>query len=191
MPVHLLNAHAGITGLLLAAPTKKSSSSPIFLYLIVVLLGVYLLWLRPQKKRQQAAARAQHQAEVGDEVITTSGIYGKVLGFDGDRVEIEIAPGTTIEIARRALGQRVDPVTIEPDAADEEPPGGTGFGHPGYDGHDDLDADDTPRGSTGAGPTGSGSTGGGSQDFSAGWHDTAAEGEGEGEGDEKAPGGAS
>jgi preprotein translocase subunit YajC len=131
----LLHTPAGLTGAVLAATKAKTSSNPTFLIIIVVLLGVYLLWLRPQRKRQQAAAMSQRQAEVGDEVVTAAGIYGKVLAFDGDRASVEIAPGTTIEIARRALGQRVDPITV-----DEEPDeGGTGFGHPGYDGHDDLD----------------------------------------------------
>lgn len=139
MPALLFDVHAGISGLVLAATAKKSSGSPVFLILIVIMLGVYLLWLRPQRRRQHAATQAQHQAEVGDEVVTAAGIYGRVVAFDGDRASVEIAPGMTIEVARRALGQRVDPVVLEDADGDEDP--GTGFGHPGYDGHDELDED--------------------------------------------------
>ena len=137
MPAPALLAHPALTGLVLAA-TKKSSGSPVFFILIVVMLGVYLLWLRPQRRRQQAAAQSQRQADVGDEVVTSAGIYGRVVAIDGDRVSVEVAPGMTIDIARRALGQRIDPIVIddEPPAGDEP---GTGFGQPGYDGHDDLD----------------------------------------------------
>lgn len=192
MPAHLLTAHSGVTGLLLAAAAKKSSGSPIFLYLIVVMLGVYLLWLRPQKKRQQAAAQAQRQAEVGDEVVTAAGIYGTVVAFDGDRVTVEIAPGMTIEVARRALGQRVDPEPIA-DEADEAQDTGTGFGHPGYDGHDDLDDPPPSDGPAAGGPAPGGKAKGGTgaapepHDFSAGWHETPPESGSEGE--EQAPGG--
>ncbi len=128
MPALLSNAHVVRLATVLAATTpKKSTGSPVFLILIVVMVGVYLLWLRPQRKRQQAQMRDRQQAEVGDEVVTSAGIYGKVVAIDGDRVSVEIAPGTTIEIAKRAMGQRIDPVV------DNEP----------TDDEDDTDEDDT------------------------------------------------
>ena len=127
MPALLSNAHvARLAPLLGAVAPKKSTGSPVFLILIVVMVGVYLLWLRPQRKRQQAQMRDRQQAEVGDEVVTSAGIYGKVVAIDGDRVSVEIAPGTTIEIAKRAMGQRIDPVV------DNEP----------IDDEDDTDEDD-------------------------------------------------
>ncbi len=141
MPVPALLAHPGFAGLLLAATApKKSSGSPVFFILILVMIGVYFVWLRPQRRRQQAAAQAQRQADVGDEVVTAAGIYGRVVAIDGDRVSVEIAPGTTIDVAKRALGQRVDPVVEDP--VDEG--AGASFGQPGYDGHDDLD-DEPPH----------------------------------------------
>ena len=121
MPALLSNAHVASLAAVLAATTpKKSSGSPVFLILIVVMVGVYLLWLRPQRKRQQAQMRERQQAEVGDEVVTSAGIYGKVVAIDGDRVSVEIAPGTTIEIARRAMGQRIDPVVDDEPTDDED-----------------------------------------------------------------------
>ncbi|MHB1973722.1 MAG: preprotein translocase subunit YajC [Acidimicrobiales bacterium] len=134
MPALLSNAHVARLAAVLAATTpKKSTGSPVFLILIVVMVGVYLLWLRPQRKRQQAQMRERQQAEVGDEVVTSAGIYGKVVAIDGDRVSVEIAPGTTIEIAKRAMGQRIDPVV------DDEP----------TDDEDDTDEDDTDEGDEG------------------------------------------
>ncbi|MCU1495301.1 MAG: preprotein translocase subunit YajC [Acidimicrobiaceae bacterium] len=182
MPVHLLSAHAGITGFVLAATAKKSSGgSSVFLILIVVMLAVYMLWLRPQRRRQQAAAQAKRQAEVGDEVVTSAGIYGRVVSFDGDRALVEIAPGTTIEVARRALGQRVDPVGDEPDS--DEADASSGFGHPGYDGHDDLDGpDDSTSPSATDGPAPPGGRVEGTHGNPSGSED---------DGDEKAPGGTS
>ena len=93
----------------LAAAKKTTSSNPTFLILIVILVGAYLLFFRPrqQKLRQQQAK--QREVEVGDEVVTTSGIIGRVQGFNGDRIEVEIAPGTTIEIVQQGIGRRIEP----------------------------------------------------------------------------------
>jgi preprotein translocase subunit YajC len=145
MPALLSNLHlAHLAPIFGAAAAKKSSGSPVFLILIVVMVGVYLLWLRPQRKRQQAQMRERQQAEVGDEVVTAAGIYGRVVAIDGDRVSVEVAPGMTIEIAKRAMGQRVDhAVDDEPD--DDPEPDDHDDDHDGYDdehdGYDD-DADD-------------------------------------------------
>ncbi len=129
-----------------AAAAKKSTGSPVFLILIVVMVGVYLLWLRPQRKRQQAQMRERQQADVGDDVVTAAGIYGKVVAIDGDRVSVEIAPGTTIDIARRAMGQRIDrPVDDEPDAEPDDEHDGYGDEHDGYDDEQDDEQDDDER----------------------------------------------
>jgi len=125
--------------LLAAAAKKKSSGSSAFLIIIVIFLGVYLLFLRPQRKKQRAALAARKAAEVGDEVLTAAGIFGRVVAMADDRATVEIAPGTTIEVALRALGQRIDPVEETDGEEGDDLDGGSGFGHPGYDGHDDLE----------------------------------------------------
>jgi preprotein translocase subunit YajC len=133
-----------------AAAAKKSTGSPVFLILIVVMVGVYLLWLRPQRKRQQAQMRERQQAEVGDDVVTAAGIYGKVVAIDGDRVSVEVAPGTTIDIARRAMGQRIDrPVDDEPEAEQDDEQDGYDDGE--HEGDDD-EQDDGHGGADGERP---------------------------------------
>jgi len=118
MPFHFVNALAALG--VLAAAKKTTSSNPTFLILIVILVGAYLLFFRPrqQKLRQQQAK--QREVEVGDEVVLTSGIIGRVQGFNGDRIEVEIAPGTTIEIVKQGIGRRIEP------AANEEAPSDSG-----------------------------------------------------------------
>ncbi len=146
MPLHLLAlSHLAdprhledLGSLVLAAAktTKKTSSSgsSFILILIVIMVAGYFLWLRPQRRRQQAVQRQQQQAEVGDEVVTASGIYGRVVAVHDDRVSLEIAPGTTIEIAKRALGQRVSTPALG-----DDPAGAYGGAQDGPDG-DDPDA---------------------------------------------------
>jgi preprotein translocase subunit YajC len=62
--------------------------------------------------------------EVGDEVITTSGVYGTITGEDGPgRFWLEIDDDVQIRIARAAIQGKVDadePADDAPDDAAEQ-----------------------------------------------------------------------
>ena len=75
----------------------------------VLILGaaMYFLMIRPQRRRQDQAA-LQSAIEVGDEVMTTSGVYGFVTGFDGDIAWLEIDDNVQIRVARAAVQRKVD-----------------------------------------------------------------------------------
>ena len=75
----------------------------------VLMVGaVYLLLWRPQQRRMQAVRRLQNEIEEGDEVLTTSGIYGTIRRLGEADADLEIAPGTVIHVARGAIGQRIN-----------------------------------------------------------------------------------
>ena len=67
----------------------------------------WLLFIRPNVRRQKAQVAMQKALQVGDEVMLTSGFYGVLRGLDNDRVEVELAPGTTVTVARGAVGSVV------------------------------------------------------------------------------------
>ncbi|MDA8295635.1 MAG: preprotein translocase subunit YajC [Actinomycetota bacterium] len=126
-------------GVLAAASSKKptTSGSPVIFILLIVVVGAYFLFIAPQRRKMKAQMSQQNQFEVDDEVVTKSGIYGTVRGKDGDRIQIEIAPGTVIEVMNQAIARRVDPV-VAPEAdesdeasdaveADEAPAGGVAW----------------------------------------------------------------
>lgn len=74
---------------------------------VIILIAVFgLMWLlliRPQRKRQLEQARMQDAVEVGDDVLTAGGIHGTVREMEGEIVHVEIAPGTTVRLDRRAV----------------------------------------------------------------------------------------
>jgi preprotein translocase subunit YajC len=75
----------------------------------VLMVGaIYLLLWRPQQKRISAVRQLQSQIQEGDEVLTTSGIYGRITRLGDSDADIEIAPGTVIHVARGAIGQRIE-----------------------------------------------------------------------------------
>ena len=90
--------------------------------LIIIVAMFALLWLlliRPQRQRLQEQRRLHAEIEVGDEILTAGGLYGHVreLGDEDDLI-VEIAPGTEVRMARRAVAGIVPP---EDEDEDEEP----------------------------------------------------------------------
>jgi preprotein translocase subunit YajC len=101
--------------LILAAAKSSSSTSLLPIIIIVVLfLLVYMTMTRRSRARQ--AAQMQSNLVPGARVRTTSGIYGTVTSLVDDDVMVEVAPGVTIRMMRRAV------VPLPPDASTGMPP---------------------------------------------------------------------
>ena len=59
---------------------------------------------------------------VGDEVVLTSGLYGRVAGIEDSVLLLTVADGVTIKVARGAVGNVVAPEDAPTDAfATDEP----------------------------------------------------------------------
>lgn len=112
--MHIL--HRPLGALLAATSSKPSSggSSTLFIF-ILLFAAMYFLWLRPQRKKLQRKQLDQVRSiDVGDEVVTQSGIIGTVVALDDDRAEIQVSSGVVLTVVRAAVGRRVEPVIIEP-----------------------------------------------------------------------------
>ena len=85
---------------------------------VIILIAVFgLMWLlliRPQRRRQLQQARMQDEIDVGDDVLTAGGIHGTVREIDGEIVHVEIAPGTTVRLDRRAVAAVAQETEPEP-----------------------------------------------------------------------------
>jgi preprotein translocase subunit YajC len=85
---------------------------------IIILLLLALAWIvlvRPQRRRQAAQEALYASLRPGDEIVTAGGLFGRIEAVRDDELEVEIAPGTVVRVARRAVAGK-----IEPDE-DEEP----------------------------------------------------------------------
>jgi preprotein translocase subunit YajC len=87
-----------------------------FLIIMVLMLGVmYVLMIRPQRQRQAQQQTMIDGAGVGDDVLTTGGIYGTVSEAEGDDIVVEIAQGVTVHMTRRGIA-----AVLPPEEDDEE-----------------------------------------------------------------------
>jgi preprotein translocase subunit YajC len=101
--------------------------------LLMIPLAMYFLMIRPQRRRARDQQSMQSSLEVGDEVLTTSGIYGFITGFEDDRIWIEIDDDVQIRVNRGFVQGKVDTTgassgktdakAIEAQASDDEPSG--------------------------------------------------------------------
>jgi preprotein translocase subunit YajC len=93
-------------------------------FLIPIIALFFLLWLvviRPQRRRQLQQLQMQDELHLGDEVITAGGIHGYVKQLDESVLTIEIAPNVRVRVDRRAVAGKARPEEPELEAAEEEP----------------------------------------------------------------------
>jgi preprotein translocase subunit YajC len=77
----------------------------------VLLAAVFFFFVvRPQRRQMVAHRTLVASLEVGDEVITAGGVYGTLRAIHDETVELEIANGVTITLARAAIARQVSPV---------------------------------------------------------------------------------
>jgi preprotein translocase subunit YajC len=111
------------------AQTNSSGGGLITLLIFIVPFALLFLFMRNQQRRVRQQQAVQQAAEVGDEVLTTSGIFGTIVDEDEELgiVTVEIAPGTRIRMVRSGIARRLT-------EDDDE----------GYDENDDVSDRDEP-----------------------------------------------
>jgi preprotein translocase subunit YajC len=82
--------------------------------LLLIPLAMYFLMIRPQRRRMREQQAMQTSLEVGDEVMTASGIYGFITGFEDDKVWVEIDDDVQIRVNRGFLQGKVSPTEGSP-----------------------------------------------------------------------------
>jgi preprotein translocase subunit YajC len=61
------------------------------------------LILRPQQKQGKERQEMLKNLKRGDSVITSGGIYGRILNVTGDLITLEIAKGVSVRISRAGI----------------------------------------------------------------------------------------
>lgn len=83
---------------------------------VLLALVFWLLVFRPARKRQRETTQTQANLQAGARVMLTSGIFGEVKSLGDGEIEVEIAPGTVIQVHRQAIGKVIpadEPAPVE------------------------------------------------------------------------------
>lgn len=83
-----------------ATGTGGGSGSILLLLLPLLLLGFLFF---TQRRRQRRVQQVQAELQVGDAVMTASGLFGTITALDPRVVHLEVAPGVVMRMDRRAV----------------------------------------------------------------------------------------
>ncbi len=86
-----------------ASPVASSPlGNPIFL-MIPIMAIFYFLMIMPAQRRQKKVNEMLKNLKNGDKVITNGGIYGTIVGLEGDAIQLRIAEQVKIKVSRSAI----------------------------------------------------------------------------------------
>ena len=119
-PAAPVTAAEGVVQAAAAAPPPDAGFNIWWMYGIwaLVIVGFYFLTIRPQRKRDKQMKEMQSSIGVGDNVVTNSGMFGRVaeIGHDCFIVEFGTNRGVRIPIRKAdVVGIKTPQLTAQPD----------------------------------------------------------------------------
>mgnify|MGYP001051786691 CR=1 FL=1 len=95
MSLFIANAHAQAAG----APAQGGEMFQI-LFLVGLFVLFYFIAIRPQRKRQKEHQQMVSALSKGDEVVTSSGILGKITSIDDNYMVLNVANNVEMKFQR-------------------------------------------------------------------------------------------
>lgn len=78
------------------------------IFFMVAIFGVfYFFMIRPQAKKQKEQNKFVEQLEKGNEVITASGIVGKINKIEGNFVTLQVDTKTFLKVTKNAISKEM------------------------------------------------------------------------------------
>ena len=77
------------------------------LFFGAMFLIIYFFMIRPQTKRQNEQKKFTAALEKGDDVVTSSGILGKINKIEDEIITLEVGTKTYIRITKSAISKEM------------------------------------------------------------------------------------
>lgn len=90
-----------------------------FIPLIVVGVLMYAVLILPQQRRNKEHRELLASLEEGDEVLTSSGLYGFVAALDQEVLWLEVAEGIELKMSRGSVASKVTVPATADDGEDD------------------------------------------------------------------------
>jgi preprotein translocase subunit YajC len=71
-----------------------------FLFIGLIFVIFYFLLIRPQQKQKKEHQNLLSNLKVGDNVLTSGGIYGRITGIKDDKLTVEISDKVRVKVSR-------------------------------------------------------------------------------------------
>lgn len=95
-----------------AAPKQPSTFESLVIPMLAFFLIFYFLVLRPQANKAKEVKSFLDSLKKGDEVLTTSGILGTIVGISDSFVDLKISENSRIKILKSSLSGPFKPTVV-------------------------------------------------------------------------------
>ncbi|MBI3070835.1 MAG: preprotein translocase subunit YajC [Deltaproteobacteria bacterium] len=99
----------------MASCTQLSLGNPLIMMGLMFVIFYFLL-IRPQQKKQKEHQAMLASVRKGDEIVTQSGIYGRIAGLTDTIVTLEIADKVRVKMARGQIAAKTQSAPPSPTA---------------------------------------------------------------------------
>ncbi|MBL0005668.1 MAG: preprotein translocase subunit YajC [Saprospiraceae bacterium] len=88
--------------------------------LLAMVLVFYFFFIRPQAKKQKEQVKFLESLDKGEEVVTASGLIGRVNKIDGSIVTLTIAEKTFVRVTKGSISKEMTEAYRKSDSASAE-----------------------------------------------------------------------
>jgi preprotein translocase subunit YajC len=74
-----------------------------FAPLLIIMVIFYVLLILPAQRRQKKTQQMLEALKNGDKVITNGGIFGTIVGIEGESIQLRIADQVKVKVLRSAV----------------------------------------------------------------------------------------
>lgn len=71
--------------------------------MVLIMVVFYFFMIRPQVKKAKEHKKLVGELKIGDKIVTTAGIHGKIVGSNETTFLIEVEGGTKIRFDKSAI----------------------------------------------------------------------------------------
>lgn len=92
-----------LLSILLQAPAGGGGGMMSILMIVMLFVIMYFFMIRPQQKKQKEIQKMRENLKVGDRVVTSGGLFGKIKEVEDTAFIVEIAEGVKVKVDKASI----------------------------------------------------------------------------------------
>jgi len=87
----------------LLAQSQAIGGLAAFAPLLIIMVIFYVLLILPAQRRQKKTQQMLNALKNGDKIVTSGGLFGTIVGLEGDSIQLRIADQVKVKVLRSAI----------------------------------------------------------------------------------------
>ena len=92
-----------LLSILMEAPVGGNSGMMSIMMIVMLFVIMYFFMIRPQQKKQKEVQKMREALKVGDKVVTSGGLFGKIKEIEDTAFIVEIADGVRVKVDKASV----------------------------------------------------------------------------------------